>query len=435
MRMYDLIHKKREGGELTEQELAFFVQGFTKGEIPDYQAAALLMAVYFRGMTQKETVCLTMEMAASGDRVDLSSIPGVKVDKHSTGGVGDKTTLIAGPIAAACGVKIAKMSGRGLGHTGGTVDKLESIPGFRTGFSREELLEVVSRTGIALAGQTGNLCPADKKLYALRDVTATVESPALIASSVMSKKIAAGADAILLDVKMGSGAFMKTPEEARALALEMVRIGQGVGKRTVALITDMDMPLGRTVGNALEVIEACEALQGRGEERLTVLCLELAANMVYLAGQAETLEKARKEAEEAVCSGRAFDTFCQMAEAQGGDESFLRETGKFRLSPARREARVGKSGWITGLNAEECGLAAAELGAGRETKEAEIDSGAGIVLLKNKGDHVSAGEPVALLYAENEEKCAGGEKRFLSALQIGPEKPKTGPLILDRIEN
>lgn len=434
MRMYDIIHKKREGGELTEREIAFFVQGFTKGEIPDYQASALMMAIYFRGMTPAETASLTMEMAASGDQVDLSPISGVKVDKHSTGGVGDKTSLIAAPIAAACGVKIAKMSGRGLGHTGGTVDKLESIPGFRTSLPREEFFEIVGRVGLALIGQSGNLCPADKKLYALRDVTATVENRSLIASSIMSKKIAAGADAILLDVKVGSGAFMKTLEDSRALAREMVRIGQSVGRKTVALITDMDMPLGRNIGNALEVMEACETLRGRGEARLSALCLELAANMTYLARQAETLEEARQKARNAVASGKAFEKLCQMAEAQGGDPSYLRENEKFPLSAVRREVKAPGAGYITKLNAEECGLAAVELGAGRETKESAIDHGAGIVLLKNKGDRVQTGEPVALLYADSEDRCDRGEERFLSALSIGTEKPESGPLILERIE-
>ena len=321
MRMYDIIHKKREGGQLSAQELHFFIQGCTRGEIPDYQTSALLMAIFFQGMSREETADLTLEMARSGDQVDLSPIPGVKVDKHSTGGVGDKTSLILGPIAAASGVKIAKMSGRGLGHTGGTVDKLESIPGLRTDIPREEFFSIVRQVGLSIIGQSGNLCPADKKLYALRDVTATVESLPLIASSIMSKKIAAGADAILLDVKMGSGAFMKTLEDSRALAREMVRIGKQVGRRTVALITDMDMPLGRCIGNALEVQEAVQVLSGQGERRLRALCLELAANMIYLGRQAADMSEARAQVVKAVREGRALEKLRQMVEAQGGDGS------------------------------------------------------------------------------------------------------------------
>lgn len=434
MRMYDIIHKKREGGELSGEEIRFFVQGYTQGEIPDYQVSALLMAIFFRGMTRRETGDLTMEMAHSGDMVDLSSIPGVKVDKHSTGGVGDKTSLILGPIAAACGVKIAKMSGRGLGHTGGTVDKLESIPGLRTAIPREEFFQIVRETGLAIIGQSGNLCPADKKLYALRDVTATVESLPLIASSIMSKKIAAGADAILLDVKVGSGAFMKTQEDSRALAQEMVRIGAQVGRRTVALITDMDMPLGQCVGNALEVQEACQVLSGKGDRRLRGLCLELAANMVYLGGKASTMEEARELASQAVASGKALDKFREMVEAQGGDGSYILNPEKFSLSPVMVEVPAPETGYITRLNAEECGLAAVELGAGRETKDSPIDYGAGIVLLKNKGDAVTKGEPIARLYAQREDLCQRGRERFLSALQVGQEAPDMGPLILERIE-
>lgn len=434
MRAYDIIHKKREGGELTEQELHFFVERFVKGEIPDYQASALLMAIFFQGMTRRETAALTMEMARSGDMVDLSAIPGVKVDKHSTGGVGDKTTVICAPIAAACGVKIAKMSGRGLGHTGGTVDKLESIPGFRTELPREEFFDIVNRTGLALIGQSGNLCPADKKLYALRDVTATVESLPLIASSIMSKKIAAGADAILLDVKMGSGAFLKTREGARQLAKEMVRIGQSVGRKTVALLTDMDMPLGRNIGNALEIAEACDVLQSRGDRRLSDLCLELAANMVLLGRQAETLTEARQKAAEAVSSGRAFRKFCEMVEAQGGDSSCLRDTGKLPLSPAVRNVTAQSSGWIAAINAEECGLAAVELGAGRETKESAVDFGAGIVLHRSKGEFVKEGEPIATLYADSDGRCRRGEERLRAALTFAQDPPQAAPLILDRIE-
>ena len=433
MRMYDIIHKKREGGQLTREELRFFVLGFTRGEIPDYQASALLMAIFFRGMTRRETGDLTLEMAGSGDRVDLSALPGVKVDKHSTGGVGDKTSLIIGPIAAACGVTIAKMSGRGLGHTGGTVDKLESIPGLRTDIPRQEFFDIVKRTGLSIIGQSGNLCPADKKLYALRDVTATVESLPLIASSIMSKKIAAGADAILLDVKVGSGAFMKTLEDSRALAREMVRIGSQVGRQTVALITDMDMPLGRKIGNALEVQEAVEVLSGKGDHRLRSLCLELSANMVYLGRQAETMEEARAKAVEAVRSGGALEKLRRMVEAQGGDPSYITNPEKFTISPACVEIAAPQGGYITRLDAEGCGLAAVELGAGRETKESSIDFGAGIILLKNKGDRVEKGQPIARLYAQSKALCRRGEERFFQALEVGPQAPQTGPMILDRV--
>ena len=434
MRMYDIIHKKREGGQLSAQELHFFIQGCTRGEIPDYQTSALLMAIFFQGMSREETADLTLEMARSGDQVDLSPIPGVKVDKHSTGGVGDKTSLILGPIAAACGVKIAKMSGRGLGHTGGTVDKLESIPGLRTDIPREEFFSIVRQVGLSIIGQSGNLCPADKKLYALRDVTATVESLPLIASSIMSKKIAAGADAILLDVKMGSGAFMKTLEDSRALAREMVRIGKQVGRRTVALITDMDMPLGRCIGNALEVQEAVQVLSGQGERRLRALCLELAANMIYLGQQASDMSEARAQVVKAVREGRALEKLRQMVEAQGGDGSYIAHPERFAVSPAVVEVIAPEDGYITRLDAEGCGLAAVELGAGRETKESSIDPGAGIILLKNKGDRVEKGQPIARLYAQREELCQRGKERFLTALEIGPQAPEIGPMILERVE-
>lgn len=433
MRIYDLIAKKRDGGTHTREELEAIVNGFVSGEVADYQMAAWMMAVYLRGMTNEETAELTDVMAHSGVMVDLSPIPGIKVDKHSTGGVGDKTSLIIGPIAAACGVTIAKMSGRGLGHTGGTVDKLESIPGLRTDIPRQEFFDIVKRTGLSIIGQSGNLCPADKKLYALRDVTATVESLPLIASSIMSKKIAAGADAILLDVKVGSGAFMKTLEDSRALAREMVRIGSQVGRQTVALITDMDMPLGRKIGNALEVQEAVEVLSGKGDHRLRSLCLELSANMVYLGRQAETMEGARAKAVEAVRSGGALEKLRQMAEAQGGDGSYITNPEKFTISPACVEIAAPQGGYITRLDAEGCGLAAVELGAGRETKESSIDPGAGIVLLKNKGDRVEQGQPIARLYAQSEALCRRGEERFFQALEVGPQAPQTGPMILDRV--
>lgn len=434
MRMYDIIHKKREGGELTGNEIRFFVDGFVNGDIPDYQASALMMAIYFKGMTKAETACLTMEMAESGDTVDLSSIEGIKVDKHSTGGVGDKTSLIIGPIAAACGVKIAKMSGRGLGHTGGTVDKMESIPGMKTDIGREEFFQIVRDTGIAVIGQSGNLCPADKKLYALRDVTATVESVPLIASSIMSKKIAAGSDRILLDVKTGSGAFMKTLEGSRELAREMVEIGESVGRKTVALITDMDRPLGKNIGNALEIIEVVETLKGNGPGDLTGLCLVLASNMIYLAGKAASVEEAEWMAKAAVSNGEALHKFIEMVKAQGGDPAYIEDTKKFSLSNVCLEVKANKTGYITALNAESCGLAAVALGAGRETKESRIDYGAGIILEKNTGDYVNTGDTIARVYASSNEKCKTAEEIILAAVETGDVRPSPHTLIYDRIE-
>lgn len=433
MRMYDIIHKKRQGAELSTEEIGWLVRGVTEGSVPDYQISALLMAIWFKGMTPKETVDLTWAMARSGDMADLSPIPGVKVDKHSTGGVGDKTSLIVGPIAAACGVKIAKMSGRGLGHTGGTVDKLESIPGLHMDIPRERFYEIVGETGIAIVGQSGSLCPADKKLYALRDVTATVDSLPLIAASIMSKKLAAGADAILLDVKLGSGAFMKTLPEAQELAELMVDTGNRAGRRTAAMITDMDMPLGRCIGNALEVSEAVEVLRGKGDPRLTELSLELAAGMILLADLAPERDAALAMAREAVGSGRAFKTLCAMAAAQGGDPGCLEDIGRLPLSPCTLTVTAPGSGYISALDAETCGLAAMELGAGRESKEDAVDYGAGIVLLANKGDPVEKGRPIAKLYAQSGEQCRRGMERFLSALSIEKERPESQPLIVKRI--
>lgn len=432
--MYDIIHKKREGGELTQQELHFFIDGFVSGGIPDYQASALMMAIYFKGMTKAETACMTMEMANSGDTVDLSPINGIKVDKHSTGGVGDKTSLIIGPIAASCGVKIAKMSGRGLGHTGGTVDKMESIPGMRTSLDREEFFAAVNKTGIAVIGQSGNLCPADKKLYALRDVTATVESIPLIASSIMSKKIAAGSDRILLDVKTGSGAFMKTLDDSKALAREMVEIGESVGRKTLALITDMDRPLGKNIGNTLEIIEVIDTLQGKGPEDLTELCIMLAANMIYLGEKADSMSSAELMARASIKDGSALRKLAEMVEAQGGDTTYIYDSTKFQLSPCRHEVKAPCTGYIQRINAESCGLAAVELGAGREKKDSIIDFGAGIILEKNCGDSVSCGQTLAVLYSCSEEKNKRAEEIILSALKIGAEKPKAHSIIFDRIE-
>ena len=432
MRMVDIIRKKRDGGELTRAQLAWFVRGVTEGSIPDYQTSALLMAICLRGLTAGETAILTDEMARSGDTVDLSPIEGVKVDKHSTGGVGDKTTLIVAPIVASCGVRVAKMSGRGLGHTGGTVDKLESIPGFCTALPTERFFEIVRETGVAVVGQTGNLAPADKKLYALRDVTATVENIGLIASSIMSKKLAAGADAIVLDVKTGSGAFMKTPEDSIALAKAMVDIGEHTGRRTIALITDMDRPLGFAIGNSLEVIEAVETLHGRGPADLTEVCVELAANMLCL-GTGKDVSDCRALAREAIASGRAFETFCRMVTAQGGDASYLADTAKFERAAVSEPVCAPAGGWLCAMDTEAVGIASVLLGAGRETKESPIDFAAGILLQKKPGDRVEAGEPLAVLCTNDAAALAAAREKFLSAVTIGETAPQAVPLIHARV--
>ena len=433
MRMYDVIAKKRDGGELTREEIAYFIHGYVKGEIPDYQASALAMAVYLRGMTARETAWLTMEMEHSGDTVDLSSVEGIKADKHSTGGVGDKTTFVLAPIVASLGVRMAKMSGRGLGHTGGTIDKLESIPGLRTDLSRDESLRIIRDIGLCIVAQSGNLVPADKKLYALRDVTATVESVPLIASSIMSKKLAAGADCILLDVKTGSGAFMKTLEESRVLAKAMVEIASHAGRRAAALITEMDRPLGCAVGNALEVMEACETLQGRGPDDLTELCLELAAGILVMAGKAENLEQAGRLAHGQIANGQAFEKFRQMVQAQGGDVSALTDYDALLAPVVRYEVRARQEGFLQSLNTEQCGIASVALGAGREKKEDAIDYSAGILLKKKPGDFVHAGDVLAEFHAASEKLCHDAEEIFQNALQYGKEAPHLRPLILDRI--
>lgn len=432
MRMYDVIARKRDGGELTDAEIAWFVRGCVTGEIPDYQISALLMAVYLRGMTARETAELTLCMAASGDTVDLSSVPGVTVDKHSTGGVGDKTTLAAIPMAASLGVFAAKMSGRGLGHTGGTIDKLESIPGFRTGLSRGEFLRIVRQVGCCIAGQSGNLVPADKKLYALRDVTATVESVPLIASSVMSKKLASGAGRILLDVKAGSGAFMKTPEQAAGLARAMVDIGKHAGRRTEALVTAMDRPLGRSVGNWLEVREACETLQGRGPEDLTVLSVELAAEMLFLAGGGNRAD-CRAKAERSIADGSAFRKFREMTAAQGGDVSVLDHPDGFGAAEASLSVDAPESGFVFSMDTERCGEASVLLGAGREKLGDGIDPFAGFVLRKKTGDRVEKGEPLAVLYARTEEKCRSAAPLLAGAFFIRAQAPSPAPSILARV--
>lgn len=432
MRMNDIIVKKRDGHTLTNEEIQFFVQGYTKGEIPDYQASALLMAIYFQGMTGQETAQLTQAMAHSGDMADLSSIPGIKVDKHSTGGVGDKTTLVVGPIAAACGVPVAKMSGRGLGHTGGTVDKLEAIPGFRVVLEPEEFLRVVKETGIALIGQTGNLAPADKKIYALRDVTGTVENISLIAASIMSKKLAAGADAIVLDVKTGSGAFMKTLEDSIALAQEMVEIGSHSGRETVALITDMDLPLGNAIGNSLEVREAIETLQGRGPKDFTRLCLILAANMLFVAKKG-TMGQCMSMAEQALESGAALEKFAQMVEAQGGSRQIAQEPSLLAVAPYSKIVTAREEGYIGRMETQQCGLASVVLGAGREKKEDPVDYGAGILLYVKPGDKVEAGQPLAALYTSRKETLAQGEEMLLSAIEVEEEPRPAMPLVYARV--
>lgn len=433
MRAYDIIEKKKLGHTLTALELRFLIQGYVSGRIPDYQMAAFAMAVYFQGMNDEETAELTLEMMRSGDVMDLSPIQGIKVDKHSTGGVGDKTTMVIGPIAAACGVKVAKMSGRGLGHTGGTLDKLEAIPGLTTALSMERFYEIVNRVGFCIAGQTGNLVPADKKLYALRDVTATVDSMPLIASSVMSKKLAASCDAIVLDVKAGSGAFMKTAEDAVALAGKMVAIGEHAGRRTAALITNMDLPLGNTIGNALEVQEAVMTLKGQGPDDFTGLCYCLAANMLYLADMG-SLEECKRKARRAVESGRALQVFADMVEAQGGDPSYIYEPERFAPAAFHREVISPAGGWLSHMDTESCGIAAVLLGAGRNTKEDQIDSAAGIRLLKKTGDRVSKGEPLAVLYAEKEALLDDSEDKFLKAISVSENSPETAPLIIARVD-
>lgn len=432
MRMFDIIAKKRDGGVLSREELEFAVMGFVNGQVPDYQMSALLMAIYLKGMTEKETAQLTDVMAHSGDMVDLSSISGIKADKHSTGGVGDKTTLVIAPIVAACGVKIAKMSGRGLGHTGGTVDKMEAVPGTQTAVDRERFFAQVNEIGISVIGQSGNLAPADKKMYALRDVTATIGCVPLIASSIMSKKLAAGSDCILLDVKTGNGAFMKTLDDSIELAKAMVSIGQHNGRKVAALITDMDTPLGHNIGNSLEVIESVEVLKGHGPADLTEVCYQLAANMLYLAGKG-TLEECRRMAEEAVASGAAYEKLKQMFAAQGGDVSVLDDPDKFQKAKFSRPLLASESGYLVRMNTEMVGNASVGLGAGRITKEDVIDFAAGIVLHKKTGDRVEKGECLATLYADHEEKFDAAEEMFRAALTFGPAPEPVPALVMARV--
>lgn len=432
MHMYDLITRKKHGAALTDEEIAFMIDGYVKGEIPDYQMAAMLMAIWFSGMTDHETAELTQVMARSGDQIDLSAISGRTVDKHSTGGVGDKTTLIACPLVAACGGKIAKMSGRGLGHTGGTVDKLAAIPGYRTELTREEFFHTVETCGISLIGQSGNLAPADKKLYALRDVTATVDSIPLIASSIMSKKLAAGASAILLDVKTGSGAFMKTQEDAIRLARTMVAIGEEAGRHTVALITDMDVPLGCGIGNSIEVRESAAVLRGEGPADLREVSLALAANMLFLIGKG-TPAACRALAERAIADGSALATLCRMVRAQGGDARVLTGEADFEAAPFSREVCAPRAGFVTRMDAEAIGEVSVVLGAGRETKESVIDPAAGLILHRKYGDAVQAGESLATLCTSRQETLAEAAQRYGAAITIGETRPAPRPLIFARV--
>ncbi|WP_368863622.1 pyrimidine-nucleoside phosphorylase [Staphylococcus hominis] len=402
MRMVDIIEKKRDGQTLTKEEIEFFIEGYTNGDIPDYQASSLAMAIFFQDMNEEERAALTMAMVNSGDVIDLSKINGIKVDKHSTGGVGDTTTLVLAPLVAAVGVPVAKMSGRGLGHTGGTIDKLESIDGFHVEISEADFIKLVNEDQVAVIGQTGNLTPADKKLYALRDVTGTVNSIPLIASSIMSKKIAAGADAIVLDVKTGNGAFMKTLEDAEALAHAMVSIGNNVGRNTMAIISDMSQPLGRAVGNALELKEAIDTLNGQGPEDLTELVLTLGSQMVVLAERANTLEEARQLLNEAIENGSALDKFKTFLENQGGDASVVNSPELLPTAEYQIDYKAKSSGVVSELIANEIGVASMMLGAGRQTKEDDIDLSVGIVLNKKVGDNVNEGESLLTIHSNRE---------------------------------
>jgi pyrimidine-nucleoside phosphorylase len=431
VRTVDLIQKKRDGGRFTSEEIANIVQGYTQGEIPDYQMAALAMAIFFRGMSPEETADLTMEMARSGDMMDLSGIEGIKVDKHSTGGVGDTTTLVLAPLVAGAGVPVAKMSGRGLGHTGGTIDKLESIAGFSVERTQEQFVEQVNRHGVAVISQSGNITPADKKLYSLRDVTGTVNSIPLIASSIMSKKIASGAEAIVLDVKTGSGAFMKTLEESIELAQAMVSIGSMVGRETVAVITSMDQPLGYAVGNALEVLEAIDTLQGRGPEDLQELCLVLGAHMLHLGQQADSYEDGRTRLQGLIDKGYAMKKFKEFVAAQGGSPSIIDQPAMLPSAGTVEQVLAEQDGYVASIEAEEIGICAMMLGAGRETKDSKIDLSAGIMLRKKVGDPVRAGEALAELHSTNLSQTRRDEVRnkVAEAFTIVSEPVQTPPLV------
>lgn len=433
MRMYDVILKKRQGIELTDSELQWLIHGYVAGDIPDYQMSAFLMAVIFKGMTPKELGAFTMAMAYSGDMVDLSAIKGIKVDKHSTGGVGDKTTLVIASLVAACGGVVAKMSGRGLGHTGGTIDKMESIPGLRTELSEEEFRNQVNNIGVAVIGQSSNIAPADKKIYALRDVTATVDSIPLIASSIMSKKLASGADAILLDVKVGSGAFMKTIDDARLLAQAMVDIGNANGRLVKAVITDMDRPLGQAIGNALEIAEVIQTLKGRGPQDLTHECLVMATHLLVMSEKGD-YDNCYSMVQTALQNGAGLAKLRELIVAQGGKGQVVDDTSLLGSARFTYDIRASKAGYIAHMNTEDCGIASVMLGAGRIVKDGPIDMTAGIVMHKKTGDAVVTGDVLATLYANDESLFEGAEKAYVQALTIGTEASTIGETILGFVE-
>lgn len=432
MRMYDLIMKKRNGGTLSREEIEYMITEYTADRIPDYQMSAMMMAVYFQGMSAEETVALTMAMAHSGDMMDLSAISGSKVDKHSTGGVGDKTSIALTPMVAACGVKIAKMSGRGLGHTGGTIDKLESFTGFTTGISADHFVRQVNEIGVSIMGQTADIAPADKKLYALRDVTATVDNMSLIASSIMSKKLASGADAIVLDVKTGSGAFMKKEQDSFALAREMVTLGNMAGRKTIAVVSDMDQPLGRAVGNALEVDEAVATLRGEGPEDFTQLCMTLGSYMLIVGGAASDEEDARQKLEKVIEDGSALKKLAEFVQAQGGDPKAVYDTTFLPRASIIEEITSIQGGYVNKIDCDEIGICSLLLGGGRETKDSEIDLSVGLILHKKVGDSVASGEALATVYANDRDKLNAAKERFLKAYHFS-DKPTAAPSLIKGI--
>lgn len=429
MRIYDIIQNKRDGKELTNEEIKYFVEGYTNDDIPDYQISALLMAIYFQKMSAREIVDLTNAMVDSGDRVELSSIKGVKVDKHSTGGVGDKTTLVLGPMVAACGLPVVKMSGRGLGHTGGTLDKLDAIKGFNTTISKDEFIDIVNKINICISGQTANIAPADKKFYALRDVTATVDSLSLIASSIMSKKLALDSDAIVLDVKMGSGAFMKDLDSSIELGENMVNIGEGVGRKTVAIVTNMDEPLGHAIGNALEVKEAINTLENKGPSDLLQLCLELGAHMLVLGNVSSNIKDAKNQLMETIKNGEALEKLKELVKAQGGDVSYITNTSKLGQSKHTIDVVSDTDGYVKSMNAEDIGKCALELGAGRETKDSVINLAVGIVLNKKIDDKVSKGDIIAVIHSDDLEKGQKIVTKLKNIIKIGDKNKEKKKLI------